>query len=417
MVKPNQNIFTKYKEMYLINSYKNQSIIPTPIPGTEFISTWDTRNIQTGSSASNQVAFPFFVTTSGLDYYIDWGDSNVEHYTNTTDVNLVHTYASSGVYTIILWGVKTGNISFNILPTHGFKDYQKITNISQFGTSVVWNLTYNSNNKNFFSCINLTLTATDFWDRVIQGNTSIRDFFNSCTKITNLPGAETWDMSGLTYTSGAFRGCQFNQDISGWDVSNMLTNTAMIANNSVFNQEIGVWDTTKWTSTDFFFADCTTFNKPLPWTFHPTANLIFTACFSSCFAFDQDLSTWNMQNATILNSMFQSATAFTGIGVGSWVLNKPVNLYRMFFGASNFNADISGWNYELVTNIGGFLQSATSFSTENYDKLLISWASQNLNPNLSTYISSKYTLGGAAEAARAYIIATFNWTIVDLGGI
>jgi len=75
------------------------------------------------------------------------------------------------------------------------------------------------------------------------------------------------------------------------------------------------------------------------------------------------------------------------------------------------------WNIEYVNNFTGFM-SSTQMTTVEYDKLLISWDSQDAVNNLAVnFGTSKYTLGSSAETARAGLIANDLWTITDGGGI
>ena len=73
----------------------------------------------------------------------------------------------------------------------------------------------------------------------------------------------------------------------------------------------------------------------------------------------------------------------------------------MFNGDSSFNQDVSSWDFSSVFNIAGFLSNSTNFSTQNYDKLLISLDSQTLNQSLVLDSASNYCNG---ESARLSII-------------
>ncbi len=58
-----------------------------------------------------------------------------------------------------------------------------------------------------------------------------------------------------------------------------------------------------------------------------------------------------------------------------------------------------------------------ALSTANYDALLIGWAAQAVQSSVTfDGGDSKYTGGGAAATARAYLISNFSWSISD-GGI
>ncbi len=81
-------------------------------------------------------------------------------------------------------------------------------------------------------------------------------------------------------------------------------------------------------------------------------------------------------------------------------------MQQMFSGATNFNQDISNWDVSRVINLVGFLDEAESFSNENYDALLHTWASLNLQDNVKFSGSLNYCMG---ELARQHIIDTYSW--------
>jgi hypothetical protein len=88
----------------------------------------------------------------------------------------------------------------------------------------------------------------------------------------------------------------------------------------------------------------------------------------------------------------------------------------MFLNCIAFNQDISSSIIQSVVDANDFLTGATSFSTENYDKLLISWANQPHQSNVVFGCSSKYTAGSAAETARNQLLSD-GWTITDGGPV
>ena len=56
----------------------------------------------------------------------------------------------------------------------------------------------------------------------------------------------------------------FNQDISGWDTSNIVTRMGgMFQSASSFNQDIGGWDTSNVTYMQAMFQNATSFNQDL----------------------------------------------------------------------------------------------------------------------------------------------------------
>ena len=70
----------------------------------------------------------------------------------------------------------------------------------------------------------------------------------------------------------------FNQDISGWDISNVIDISSIFLGATSFNQDISSWDTSSVTSMASTFFGATSFN--------------------------QDISTWDTSNVTSMNGMF-----------------------------------------------------------------------------------------------------------------
>ena len=79
----------------------------------------------------------------------------------------------------------------------------------------------------------------------------------------------------------------FNQDISSWDVSNVVYMAAMF-DSSDFNQDISSWDVSNVTSMGYMFLNS---------------------------QFNQDLSSWNVDNVTACEGF--------GDNTPQWTLPKP----------------------------------------------------------------------------------------------
>jgi surface protein len=125
----------------------------------------------------------------------------------------------------------------------------------------------------------------------------------------------------------------FNQDISGWDTSQVTDMEAMFESASAFNQDIGTksdgsWNTEKVTD--------------------------MGGMFRSASAFNQDISGWDTSQVTDMEAMFESASAFNqDIGTksdGSWNTEKVTNMIAMFKSASAFNQDIFSWTGTAATS-------------------------------------------------------------------
>ena len=71
----------------------------------------------------------------------------------------------------------------------------------------------------------------------------------------------------------------------------------------------------------------------------------------------------------------------------------------MFQNAFSFNADISKWNPQALTNGKDFIAGKTSFSRENYEKLLSGWNQQLTlkSPSVLLTIQAPYCFEGIAR--------------------
>ena len=102
----------------------------------------------------------------------------------------------------------------------------------------------------------------------------------------------------------------FNQDISGWDVSNVTSMSGVFNGSSSFNINISQWDTSKATSMSAMFAST---------------------------AFNQDIGNWDVSSVTDMRFMFRNATAFNQ-DLSGWCVQ------------SNFGSAPSGFNDGTANN-------------------------------------------------------------------
>lgn len=76
---------------------------------------------------------------------------------------------------------------------------------------------------------------------------------------------------------------------------------------------------------------------------------------------------------------------------------------------------VDQFNIASVTNLASFANGCT-FTTEAYNEILIAWEAQAPPSGLSVnFGSSTYTGSSAASTARASLVSTYGWTIVDGG--
>ena len=148
-------------------------------------------------------------------------------------------------------------------------------------------------------------------DLLVQRRAEVADLSKAC-------------VSNVTDMSFMFRMAHsFNQDIGGWDVSNVTNMGGMLRANS-FNQDIGGWDVSNVTNMGGMFSQAT--------------------------SFDQDIGSWDVSNVTEMSDMFSSATSFNQ-DIGGWDVSNVAYMFEMFRNATSFNQDLSSWCVSLILSL------------------------------------------------------------------
>ena len=216
---------------------------------------------------------------------------------------------------------------------------------------------------------------------------------------------DKWDVSSATNMGGMFSNAvAFNQDISAWNVSNVTNMSNMFSVAIDFNQSLNNWDVSNVTNMAAMFSGATNFNQPLnSWVVNKVTAMSFM--FNNAPLFDQELNSWDVSNVTNMMAMFQDASSFNKI-IDQWNINKVTNMSYMFFNAATFNQDISNWNITSVSDMTNILYG-TSFPIENYDALLTSWSSQDVQQNV---IFGTFGLSYCAGEEGRNILEGKGWT-------
>jgi surface protein len=329
--------------------YTNITIYTLP-----FISSWNTSNVSGGSSASNQIQLPL-VSTGNYNFIVYWGDGTSDTITTWNQAETLHTYATSGTYTITLQGTIEGFV-FGLAG-----DCEKILTISNFGDIILGDTLAG----NFSGCINLDLTSVQ----------------------------DTPNLSTMTRVDGMFQGCTFTtiNNLEDWDVSNIVEFESMFRDCGRFNQDISSWNLASANSLVRMFLGASTFNQPL--------------------------NTWNVSNVTTMDGMFSGAIVFNQ-PLNTWNVSNVVDMSNMFANANNFNQNIGSWNISNVNDFANFMLGKTNlnYSSTNLNSIYNNWSLLSVQPNLTINFGTiKYTAGGSA-GRLILTSAPNNWTITD-GGI
>jgi surface protein len=335
--------------------------------GDPFVTTWNT-NLGSGTTVTLGLA-------GQVDATIDWGDGTVTA-VNTPGPHS-HNYGVNGIYTVSV----TGSVgAYNSLNNGGVTaERAKLIRVESWGQ-----VGFTSLSNAFYQTVNLTSVPShsEGLEAVthMNGMFALAKMFNqdiggwNTSNVSNMSGMFSqasafngdisgWDTSNVTSMNSMFHGASsFNQDIGGWNTSNVAGLFSMFQGASSFNQDIGGWDISKVFSLGNMFRQASAFNGDISdWN---TSNVIHMAyVFFEASSFNQDIGGWNTSNVTDMRNMFSFASAFNG-NIGSWNTENVAIMEYMFFGASAFNRDIGGWNVSNVWNMRSMFQQASSFNQD-----------------------------------------------------
>ena len=227
------------------------------------------------------------------------------------------------------------------------------------------------------------------WD--VSGIVSMdKTFQNATTFNQNIGG---WNTSNVTSMESMFNGASsFNQDISNWMTGSVMSFKDMFKNAIVFNQDISVWDTSSVTNMSGMFFGNSVFNQEIgSWN---TSNVTDMSSMFESSNFNLDISTWDTSNVSSMNNMFKGSYGFNQ-NIGGWDTSSVQNFDEMFMNARSFNQDISLWDTSSATSLINMFKGANSF-----------------NQSIGVWITSSVTsFKGIFEDASSFNQDISSWNI------
>ena len=174
-------------------------------------------------------------------------------------------------------------------------------------------------------------------------------------------GMGSWDTSSVTSMYRlAYQARAFNVDLPDWDVSKVTDMRNAFYNAALFDGALTNWNTASLTKADGMFSGANVFNKPLN-HFNVSKLTTLNSFFRSCRKFNQPLDQWDTSNVTDLSYMFYDCGVFNS-SINTWNTTKVTNMASMFYQCTLFNQNISGWNTGLVTNMSSMWRAARAFN-------------------------------------------------------
>ena len=346
-----------------------------------------------------QDSFMLQLPIRGTGMEINWGDGNVNTYTQTsapTRFNLIqHTYSQKGLYWIrmknliqISWGSDT---YFSVHDGVGITSNERNSYIKfhQWGSSNNW-LTTDLTPFRFQGLTNLEFDAVD----IPQNISSIKRLTMAFDMTSFNQDISNWNVSSVTRMDYLFRLTPFNQPLNNWNVSS-VTNMHIMFGSTPFNQPLNNWNVSSVTNMQSMFSN-SSFNQDISgWN---TANVTNMQTMFSNSSFNQDISGWNISKVKTLAGMFfissfnqdlsaldiSNVTSILGMFEFSnynqplnWNTSNITNMSRVFKGTP-FNQDISGWDTSNVTEMRRMFQD-----NEVFNQNLSGWNVSNVTSYLN----------------------------------
>jgi len=317
----------------------------TDIDETAFVTTWET------TTDGEEVVITTRSDDFTYNYTVDWGDGTVE---NAITADATHTYATADTYTVSISGD---------FPAMNLRDnttaQNQLRSVERWGT-IEWRTMESA----FDSVDILAINATDTPD--LSQVESTRFMLINVDLTGDL---SSWDVSNVINMEGMFRNSSFNQDISDWDVSS-VEDMSILFQFSDFNQDISGWDVSSVTDMGGMFAGGD-FNQDINgWDVSHVISM--NAMFLNNTVFNQNISDWGdkLLNVENMASMFRLSSFNQDIS--SWDVSNVTIMFNMFLNSTLFNQDISAWNVDNVTSCSEFssgspLEAANTPSFTNCD--------------------------------------------------
>lgn len=262
----------------------------------------------------------------------------------------------------------------------------------------------------FEGCTNFNQPLTGF---IQAGVESAAQLLWQCSSFNS--DVSGWNFSTVTSLHACFRATPFNHpSILTWDFSTGISTfsmSSMFSENYAFNQAIGIWDVSRVSDMNSMFMN-SNFNQSLAnWD---TSNCTNFTSMLNATPFNNDVSGWVISDNASLSSVFANSS-FNHSSIQNWSIGNNINMYRTFYQNYAFDQDLSLWNMAGVDPLSGSSFN-TFISNTSYSHLTAcytNWSAQNLPNGWEVTFNCYYN--SSAQTARNSIAA--KWTLTDLGTI
>ncbi len=217
------------------------------------------------------------------------------------------------------------------------------------------------------------------------------------------------DLSQVTNMSLMFASSNIGYlNLNGWDVSSVEDMSYLFADASFVDPQVGLWNVSSVTDMRGMFSQALSANPDVVgWDVSSVTHM--GSMFWNADAAAPDVSGWNTSSVVWMRSMFQDAN-LANPDVSNWDTSSLEDASYLFKDATSADPDLSGWKIDRVTGVTDMLAN-TGLTTDNYDRLLINFANQNVMSGLDFSAgSTPYCYG---EIARNFLENAHAWTVTD----
>jgi surface protein len=212
-------------------------------------------------------------------------------------------------------------------------------------------------------------------------------------------------------------------DVTNFDTSNVTNLGHMFSSQKVVTSlDVTNFDTSSCTEMVNMFSGCSDLTS-LDVSSFDTSNVTNMAgMFEKCYDLTTlNISSFDTSSCTTMNSMFRELTNMPILDLSHFDTSLVTDMWAMFYRTRNVTdiIGIENFNIEALNqtdHLQYFFEQGT-LPTARYNALLINWDAQDPLDNMYSidFGNSTYTAGGTAAAARANLISTDGWSIIDGG--
>ena len=227
--------------------------------------------------------------------------------------------------------------------------------------------TKNINNMSFmfYKCSNLVeLPDISCWNTSNVINMS--GMFSGCRRLKSLPNISKWNINKVKYLGGSYKNLSSLEPLTDLEIEQFKENhIKYIHDGGMFFgcssikilPDISKWNIDNITNIESMFSYCSSlkfFPDISNWNTDNITSLKDLFSFCSSLEVLPDISNWKTNNVTNMENMFSTCSSLIYLpDISKWNTNKVINMDSMFSFCSSLKIlpDISGWNTNNVTKM------------------------------------------------------------------